>query len=85
MVAIKGTAAALTPEQEKNWPAFEQAARDFQKLRLDRLSSGIDARRSGRPRSNDPVERMQERANSLSETGAALKKLADVAHQHPCL
>jgi LTXXQ motif family protein len=67
----------LTPEQEKNWPAFEQAARDFQKLRLDRLREGVEARRSGRSRSNDPVARMEERATALSETGTALKKLAD--------
>src|SRR3989442_12865976 len=67
----------LTSEQEKNWPAFEQAARDFQKLRLDRLSAGIDARRSDRPHVTDPVERMQERAAVLSETGSALRKLAD--------
>jgi hypothetical protein len=29
----------LTPDQEKNWPAFEQAARDFGKLRLDRVTA----------------------------------------------
>jgi len=27
---------SLTPEQARNWPAFEQAARDFSKLRIDR-------------------------------------------------
>ena len=62
----------LTPEQEKNWPAFEQAARELGKLRLDRIS----ARRKA-PRSDDPVERLRQRATSLSDTGAALKKLAD--------
>ena len=67
----------LTPDQEKNWPAFEQAARDYQKLRLDRLSTAIGARRSGTGASNNPVARMQQRADALSETGAALKKLAD--------
>jgi LTXXQ motif family protein len=67
---------ALNADQEKNWPAFEQAAREFQKLRLDRLNA-VDARRSARPRTADPVERMEQRANTLSETGAALKKLAD--------
>jgi len=67
----------LTPDQEKNWPAFEQAARDYQKLRLDRLSTAIGARRSGTGASNDPVARMQQRADALSETGVALKKLAD--------
>jgi hypothetical protein len=68
---------ALNADQENNWPAFEQAARDYQKLRLDRVSAAIDARRSGRPSSTDPVARMERRADALSETGAALKKLAD--------
>jgi len=30
----------LTPDQEKNWPAFEQASREMAKLRLDRLAAG---------------------------------------------
>src|SRR5438132_12497602 len=30
---------ALSAEQEKNWPAFEQAAREFAKLRLDRMEA----------------------------------------------
>jgi hypothetical protein len=29
----------LTPDQEKIWPAFEQAAREYGKLRLDRKSA----------------------------------------------
>jgi zinc resistance-associated protein len=62
----------LTPEQEKNWPAFEQAARDFGKLRLDRITAMRNA-----PPSNDPVERLRQRAAAMSDTGAALKKLAD--------
>ena len=43
---------ALSAEQEKNWPAFEQAAREFAKLRLDRMDamrSSPAERRSGRP------------------------------------
>ena len=68
---------ALKPDQEKNWPAFEQAARDFQKLRLDRLSAGVDARRGGQSRTTDPAERMQQRAMAMAETSSALKKLAD--------
>jgi zinc resistance-associated protein len=63
---------ALSAEQEKNWPAFEQAARDFGKLRLDRVTAMRNA-----PASNDPVERMRQRATAMSDTGAALKKLAD--------
>ena len=62
----------LTPEQEKNWPAFEQAARDYGKVRMDRLA----ALRSGTA-SDDPVERLRQRATAMSEAGAALKKLAD--------
>jgi zinc resistance-associated protein len=62
----------LTPEQEKNWPAFEQAARDLAKARMERISAMRNA-----PANNDPVERLRQRATGLSETGAALKKLAD--------
>lgn len=63
---------ALSAEQEKNWPAFEQAARDFGKMRLDRVTAMRNA-----PASNDPVERMRQRATAMADTGAALKKLAD--------
>ena len=63
---------SLTPEQARNWPAFEQAARDFSKLRIDRRI----ALRST-PASNNPVERLRRRATAMSDTGAALKKLAD--------
>src|SRR5215510_9470457 len=63
----------LNAEQEKNWPAFEQAARDYAKLRQDRFT----ALRSGQA-SDDPVERLRQRATAMSDTGAALKKLADV-------
>src|SRR5262245_2607995 len=62
----------LTPEQEKNWPAFEQAARDYGKLRLDRMSAMRNA-----PTNNDPVERLRQRAAAMTDTGAALKELAD--------
>ena len=61
----------LTPEQEKNWPAFEQAARDLAS-RMERISAMRNA-----PANNDPVERLRQRATALSETGTALKKLAD--------
>jgi zinc resistance-associated protein len=62
----------LTPEQEKFWPAFEQAARDFGKLRMDRMA----AMRNIQP-GTDPVERLRQRATAMSDTGAALKKLAE--------
>src|SRR5262245_28717987 len=62
----------LTPEQEKNWPAFEQAARDWAKVRIERRTAMRNA-----PATDGPVERLRQRATALSETGAALKKLAD--------
>src|SRR5215510_12703930 len=62
----------LNADQEKNWPAFEQAARDYAKLRQDRFA----ALRSGTT-SDDPVERLRQRATAMTEAGAALKKLAD--------
>ena len=55
----------LTPEQEKNWPAFEQAARDLAKARVDRISAMRNA-----PATDDPVERLRQRATALSDTGA---------------
>jgi hypothetical protein len=68
---------ALNADQEKNWPAFEQAAREMSKLRVDRLSAAMNARRSGQPPVTDPAERLRQRATAMSESGAALKKLAD--------
>ena len=58
----------LTPEQARNWPAFEQAARDFSKLRIDRRI----ALRST-PASNDPVERLRRRAGVGHGRGANQK------------
>lgn len=63
----------LTADQEKNWPAFEQAAHDLARLRIDRLSQARDRG----PQSNDPADRMHRRAAAMTETGAALQKLAD--------
>src|SRR5262249_61880538 len=41
----------LTPEQEKNWPAFAQAARGFAKARGEPIRGSRNA-----PANNDPVE-----------------------------
>ena len=67
----------LNVDQEKNWPAFEQASKEFAKLRLDRMSAAIAARRGGNAQPTDPVDRLHKRAAAMTETGAALKKLAD--------
>src|SRR5262249_58945706 len=65
----------LTPEQEKNWPAFEQAARDYGKVQLDRMT----AMRND-PRREDPAERLRQRAATMTDVGAPLKQLADATH-----
>jgi hypothetical protein len=62
----------LTPDQEKNWPAFEQAARDFGKLRLDRMNAMRNT-----PPTDDPAARLNQRASAMMESGIALKKLAE--------
>jgi zinc resistance-associated protein len=64
----------LTPEQGRNWPAFESALRDLIKLRLDRSADLRD-----RPLPGTPVERLRRRADELSGVTAALKRLADAA------
>jgi zinc resistance-associated protein len=71
-LAVLKTRLMLTPEQARNWPSFEQAARDFGKQRIDRRMALHSA-----PLSSDPVERMRRRATAMSETSVALKKLAD--------
>jgi LTXXQ motif family protein len=65
---------ALTAEQEKTWPAFEQAARDFTKLRIDRRNAAANAQPSA---DANPAERMNRRATAMVETGNALKKLSE--------
>lgn len=67
----------LTPDQERHWPAFEQAMRELQQLRLSRVAALRDARRGDRSQIVDPAERMRQRAVRLSENGAVLKRLAE--------
>jgi zinc resistance-associated protein len=61
----------LTAEQEKAWPAFEQAWRDLAALRGNRPSGP----RPGE--SLDPVQRTRRMADALTGRGAALKRYAD--------
>src|SRR5215467_209863 len=60
----------LTPEQEKAWPAFEQAYRDVAALRGRQPGPGADE-------ALDPVQRAQGMAEALTTRGAALKRYAD--------
>src|SRR5271166_7151881 len=64
----------LTPDQEKEWPAVENAIDDLSKQRADRLAA-----RASAPRATDPIERMSLRADAMTQIAAGLKKLADAA------
>lgn len=80
----------LTPDQAKNWPAFEQAVRDAAQLRVQRMQER-EARRQqqgqnaqGNAQGNaqaqtqrNPFEQMAHRADRMAKTSAALKKVAD--------
>jgi zinc resistance-associated protein len=73
-IAAVHTGLKLTAEQEKNWPAVEAALRDLAKQRSDRFAA-----RASADKPKDPVERLARRADMMTQTGAALKKLADAA------
>jgi zinc resistance-associated protein len=68
----------LTPDQQKNWPAFEQALRDLAQLRIQR----IEARHQGDSgdqgqTATSPFDRLSKRADNMAKTSAALKKISD--------
>jgi hypothetical protein len=70
-IAAVHAALQLTPDQERMWPAVEQAYRDLVKL-------GSERRNAGQPTAaDDPVARLQRRAEAFTRRGAALKTLAD--------
>jgi hypothetical protein len=71
IAAIKA-ALKLTPAQEKNWPAVEQALRDNSKERITRR----EARRAAGQRT-DATERLRDRADTLTAQATALRRLAD--------
>ena len=70
-IAALKTALRLTPEQEKNWPAVEQALRDISKERLARRAA------RGTTQPVDATERLRDRADALAARAAALRRLAD--------
>jgi hypothetical protein len=64
----------LNETQEKLWPGFEQALRDFLKSGIHRFIATRDKQPSF-----DPIQRLQLRADALIARGAALKHLGDTA------
>ncbi len=65
----------LTPDQEANWPPFEQAVRDLAKLREETVENRGAS--NGQQSSTNPFNRLQRRADALSRLGTALKRVAD--------
>ena len=64
----------LTPDQDKNWPAFEDAFRNISKLRIDRILANRDAPSSPPA---DMLENLQQRADTVGKSAAALRQVAD--------
>jgi hypothetical protein len=74
----------MTPDQEKFWPAIEEAIRARPKDRQARIAAAAERLREQGDRSpiealrdRNPVEFMQRRAEALAQRAADLKKLAD--------
>jgi LTXXQ motif family protein len=79
-VGMIKAALQLTPDQEKYWPAVEEAIRARAKNRRARLERVAELRDSGPMetlREHNSVELMQRRAEALSQRAADLKKEAD--------
>jgi LTXXQ motif family protein len=70
---------ALSPDQEKNWPPFEQALRAAAKDRIDRVQARQAAGEATQAQAADPVERLKRVADAMSRRGAVLKQIADTA------
>ena len=64
----------LTAEQEKLWPPVESALRDLAKQRSERFAARANA-----DGPEDPIERLNLRADVMGQRATGLKKLADAA------
>jgi hypothetical protein len=79
-VEIIKAALQLTPDQEKYWPAVEDAIRARAKNRQARLERVAELRDSSPMEAlhqRNPIELMQRRAEALTQRAADLKKVAD--------
>jgi hypothetical protein len=82
-IAIIKAALQLTPDQERYWPAIEEAIRTRAKDRMTRLEAVTTgaAERADRSlmenlRDRDPIAFLNRRADALAQRSADLKKLA---------
>src|SRR5437773_1769735 len=82
-VAVVKGALQLTPDQERYWPAIEEAIRSRAKdrqTRLEGVTTGAADRADRSPienlRDRNPVEFLNRRSDALAQRAADLKKLA---------
>ena len=67
----------LNADQEKNWPPVESALRDLAKERAQAMAERRQRKESHeRP---DPIQRLRNASDAMSNRGAALKRLADAS------
>jgi LTXXQ motif family protein len=83
-IKLVKAALQLTPDQEKYWPAVEEAIRARAKDRQARIATAAERIRELRDRSRieilrdrNPIEFMQRRADRLAQRAADLKRLAN--------
>jgi hypothetical protein len=83
-IKLVKAALQLTPDQEKYWPAIEEAIRARAKDRQARIATAGERIREMRDRSRievlrdrNPIEFMQRRADRLAQRAADLKRLAN--------
>jgi Domain of Unknown Function (DUF1520). len=74
----------LTPDQEKYWPAIENAMRvsaEHRQARIANVARAMVEKGTVGPmealRDHDPIDFLHQRADALSQRGADLKALAD--------
>jgi len=81
-IAMIKTSLQLTPDQEKLWPAVEQAMRDNATVRARAMADHAaamsqDAGQAQPPAKPDPVAQLEKMSKMASEHAAAAQKLAD--------
>lgn len=67
----------LTPDQAKNWPAFEQALRDMAQLHIQRRQARDFAANQQSQVPATPFDRLAQRADNMAKTSAAYQHIAD--------
>ncbi len=69
----------LTPDQEKTWPALEQAMNEMTKLEMEQMNAPPPPppAQGAAPEPDDPVADLKKRADEMMQDATALKHLSD--------